>query len=90
MQNRGKKFIFFTLPYIVSGDANFEMKKTGLTLGGFIQPRVARNILEQGANVEKGLCQCFLWCVPKQMSVTFDELDKVNQDFSASVGMLFT
>ena len=72
--------------FSVSGDANFDMKKTGLTLGGFIQPSIARNILEQPANMEKGLCQRFLWCVPKPTPVAFEELQKVNQEFSASIG----
>ena len=62
------------------------MKQTGLTLGGFIQPSIARNLLEQPANVEKGLCQRFLWFVAKPTSVPFDDLEKVNRDFSASVG----
>lgn len=73
--------------YIVSGDANFDMKQTGLTLGGFIQPSVARNLLEQPANTEKGLCQRFLWFVPKPTPVPFDELEKVNAEFTADIGM---
>lgn len=73
----------------MSGEANFEMKKTGLTLGGFIQPSIARNLLEQPANVEKGLCQRFLWFAPKPTPIPFDELEKVNRDFSASIGTKF-
>ena len=59
---------------------------TGLTLGGFIQPSIAQNLLEQPANVEKGLCQTFLWFVAKPTPVPFDDLEKVNRDFSASIG----
>ena len=70
----------------VSGEANFEIKRTGLTLGGFIQLSIARNILEQPANMEKGLSQRFLWFVPEPIPVPFDELEKVNRDFSASIG----
>ena len=62
------------------------MKLTGLTLGGFIQPSVARNLLEQHANAEKGLCQRFLWFVPKPTPVPFNELEKVNVDFTACIG----
>lgn len=62
------------------------MKQTGLTLGGFIQPSIARNLLEQPANMEKGLSQRFLWFVPKPSPVPFDELERVDQDFSASIG----
>lgn len=64
------------------------METTGLTVGGFIQPSVARNILDQPANAEKGLCQRFLWFVPQPTPIPFDELTKVNREFSASVGML--
>lgn len=73
--------------FAVSGEANFEMKLTGLTLGGFIQPSIARNLLEQPTNVEKGLCQRFMWFVAKPTAVPFDDLEKVNRDFSASIGM---
>ena len=69
----------------MSGEANFEMKRTGLTLGGFIQPSISRNLLEQGANVEKGLCQRLLWFVPKPTPVPFNQLQKFNEDFSASI-----
>lgn len=74
--------IIISYIHVVSGEANFEMETTGLTLGGFIQPSVARNILEQQANAEKGLCQRFLWFVPKPTPVPFDELEKVDRDFS--------
>ena len=72
---------------VVSGDTNFEMKQTGLTVGGFIQPSVACNLLEQHANVEKGLCQRFLWFVPKPTPIPFDDLEKVNEVFSSYLGM---
>ena len=70
-------------------EANFAMKKTGLTLGGFIQPSIVKNILEQPSNVEKGLCQRFLWFAPKPTYVPFDQLEKTDRDFSASIGTLF-
>lgn len=76
------------LLFIVGGGANFEMETTGLTVGGFIQPSIARNILDQQANAEKGLCQRFLWFVSQPTPVPFDELDKVNREFSTSIGML--
>lgn len=37
----------------VSGDANFSMDVTALTIGGFTQPMVARNLIELQASVEK-------------------------------------
>ena len=70
---------------LVSSDTNFEMKQTGLTVGGFIQPSVARNLLKQHANIRRGLCQCFLWFVPKPIPIPFDELDNVDEDFSSSL-----
>ena len=73
----------------MSGEANFEMETTGLTIGGFIQPSIARNILDQAAKSEKGFFQRFLWFVPQPTPVPFEELPKVYRDFSASVGMKF-
>ena len=32
--------------YIVSGDANFEMERTALVVGGFTQPVVAKALIE--------------------------------------------
>ena len=70
----------------MSGEANFDMTKTGLTLGGFIQPSIVKGILEQPSNAEKGLCQRFLWFTPKPTPVPFDQLEKTDRDFSASIG----
>ena len=67
----------------MSGDANFSMQRT---LGGFIQPSVARILIEQQSNVEKGLCQRFLWIVPKPTIVTFDQLRQVDTGFTAAIG----
>ena len=72
----------------VSGDANFVMRHTAMTLGGFIQPSVARSLIELPANVEKGLCQCFLWLVPEPTFVTFDQLQQIDDSFITSIGML--
>ena len=62
------------------------MSHTGLTIGGFIQPIVAKNLLEQPINIEKGLCQRFLWIAPKPISVRFDELQCADQQFSTAIG----
>lgn len=70
----------------MSGDANFNMSHTSLTLGGFIQPSIARALIEVPQNVEKGLCQRFLWLAPKPVTVAFDDLQQVDSQFSASVG----
>lgn len=71
----------------VSGDANFSMKRTGLTLGGFIQPSVSRYYLEQVQSSNHGLSQRFLWFVPKSKPVLFRELTTVNKEFKTSLGM---
>ena len=39
----------------VTGEANFAMQSTRLTIGGFTQPGVARSLIEQPTNAEKGL-----------------------------------
>ena len=70
----------------VSGDANFSTQRTGMTLGGFIQPSVARALIEQQANVEKGMCQRFLWVVPKPAIVNFYQLQKVDTCFVSTIG----
>ena len=74
-------FTLLTIIYTVSGDANFTRKYTSLTVGGFMQPSVARTLIEQ-ANREKGFTQCYLWCCR--------ELQKVDMEFSASLGELFS
>lgn len=58
----------------VSGEANFAMDHTGLIVGGFIQPSVARKMIEAQGNVEKGLCQRFLWLIPEPVSTAFEDL----------------
>ena len=57
------QFIFYN--FLVSGDANFAIKRTSLTVGGFNQPYVARSLIELPGNAEKGLSQRFLWMFPK-------------------------
>ena len=66
------------------------MDHTGLTIGGFIQPSVAKSLVEVQANVEKGLCQRFLWIVPKPAVVPFSELQQVDKDFTATIGMHYS
>ena len=64
------------------------MTHIGMTLGGFIQPSVARSLIELQSNVEKGLCQRFLWLVPQPTIVKFDQLQEVDTDFVATIGTL--
>ena len=78
--------IIISYPNQVSGDANFAMQSTGITLGGFIQPGPARALLEVQANVEKGLCQRFLWLCPSATFVKFNQLQQVDRVFTAEIG----
>ena len=71
----------------MSGDANFSMDITSLTIGGFTQPTVARNLIELQASVEKGLSPRFLWIFPKPTYAQFETLEKVDESFTHSLGM---
>ena len=76
------KLLLFTCMHMsVSGDANFHMSKTGLTLGGFTQPSVAANLVELPQSQEKGLAQRFLWISPKPCFAKFATLEQVNEEF---------
>lgn len=72
--------------YIVSGDANFHMNKTGLTIGGFTQPTVAKSVIENPQAVEKGLMQRFLWIIPKPSYSAFTSLEPANSSFCKYLG----
>ena len=63
------------------------MGHTGLTVGGFTQPSVVKTIISNPSNSDKGLCQRFLWLVPKPVAVSFEQLQQVNKDFCTSIGM---
>jgi len=57
------------------------MKKTGLTVGGFTQPSVAKSLLESPQAIERGLVQRFLWIFPKPTYSKFAKLQRTNQSF---------
>lgn len=59
---------------LVTGEANFSMASTNLTLGGFTQPAVARSMIELPANAEKGLSKRFIWTFPKPTYAEFETL----------------
>lgn len=71
----------------MTGDANFCMESTSLTVGGFSQPAVARSIIEQPGSSEIGLAQRILWLFPKPAYAKFSSLESVNQEFSDKLGM---
>lgn len=62
------------------------MDKTALTICGFTQPNVARNLIELQASVEKGLSPRFLWVFPKPTYAKFETLERVDEVFTNSVG----
>lgn len=63
------------------------MNYTALTVGGFTQPSVARNLLELQPAVEKGLVQRFLWIIPKPSFAPFSSLESANKPFSDLLGI---
>ena len=70
----------------VTGEADFVMECTGLTVGGFTQPAVVRTLIEEPNSAEKGLCQRFLWVFPKPVFARFATLEPVDQKFTDAVG----
>ena len=57
------------------------MTSTMLTVGGFTQPAVARSMIEQPSNSEKGLSSHFLWFFPNILYGAFDDLGEVDEEF---------
>ena len=62
------------------------MNRTGLTVGGFTQPTVARSLIELQQSVEKGLAQRFLWIMPKPTYSKFCSLESVDETFYEYLG----
>ena len=71
---------------LVTGEANFSMDVTSLTVGGFNQPAVARTLIGLPGNAEKGLSQRFLWLYPKPIYGKFETLEPVREDFIETIG----
>lgn len=74
--------------FIVSGEANFIMSSTRLTIGGFTQAGTARNLIDMPANSEKGLSHRFLWLFPKPLFGKFSSLEKIDEEFIADLSKL--
>lgn len=72
--------------FLVSGEANFVMSSTRLTVGGFTQPGVARNVTDIPANSEKGLSHRFIWTFPRPIYGKFESLSEVNKSFGENIG----
>ena len=71
----------------VSGDSNFNMGHTGLTVGGFTQPSVARNTDHQQSIKfwQRPMSAVHLACT-KPVAVCFDQLQQVDKEFCTSIG----
>lgn len=70
----------------VTGEANFSMPSTSLTVGGFNQPLFSRTVMETPGNAEKGISQRFLWLIPKPVYSKFDSLQPIDKDFVDNIG----
>lgn len=64
------------------------MSSTRLTIGGFTQPGVARDLIEMPSNSEKGLSHRFIWIFPKPLYGKFASLKNVDKKFSSHIGNL--
>ena len=65
----------------MTGDANFSMESTCLTVGGFSQPSVARVL-------GRGLSQRFLWLFPRPSYSRFGTLEAVDYTFTEKISKL--
>lgn len=70
----------------VTGDTNFAMPFTRLTVGGFTQPGVARSLIELPSNAEKGLSHRLLWLFPSPLFGKFSSLKEVDKSFQHAMG----
>ena len=70
----------------VTGEANFTMPRTRLTVGGFTQPGVAGALIELPSNAEKGLSHRFIWLFLKPLFGKFSTLGEVDKEFQLNMG----
>ena len=68
------------------GDANFSMKTTSLTVGGFNQLAVARSLIELPGNAEKDLSQWFLRLFPQPVYGNFESLGTIDTVLTGKIG----
>lgn len=70
----------------MTGEANFSMPSTSLTVGGFSQPSVAKSLIEQSGSTDTGFCQRFLWLFPQPTYAKFDTLESADCVFTEKLG----
>lgn len=73
----------------VSGDANFSMKRTALTVGGFTQPQSAKALIELPSSLEKGLTQRILWMFPQPCFSDIEKFEIVDVKFQDYIGKIY-
>ena len=78
--------ILVLMLFVVSGDADFAMSSTMITIGGFTQPGVARSIIEAPTNMDRGFSHHFLWFFPPTQYASFASLTEINQIFVDKLG----
>ena len=83
--------MIITLPtlHAETGDANFSINVTRLTVGGFNQPAVARSLIELTGKAESGFSQRFLWLFPKPVYGKFNTYENVD-DFILKISKSYT
>ena len=62
------------------------MDRTALTVGGFTQPCVSKQLFEQQASTDKGLTQRFLWIFPEPEFGDFETLERLDKEFYDDLG----
>ena len=77
--------MLLTCTYIVTGEANFNMSLTRLTIGGFTQAGTARSLIQMPVNSEKRLSHRFLWLFPKPPYGKFSSLEKIDEVFTTAL-----
>ena len=81
-----------TFPFLVTGNANFNMEQTTFTLVGFTQPHTAMPIIQDTQNNAKGFTSRFLWFFPEPVycrmrdTVLTEEESSQITDFKKKLG----
>ena len=76
--------------HTVTGEANFSIETTSLTVGGFNQPDVARSLIEVPGKAERGFSQRFLWLFPRPVHGKFDSYEMIDDEFVDKIGDIYS
>ena len=72
--------------FSVTGDANYSMETTNLTIVGSSQPVVSRTLIEHSGSTEVGLAQRIFWIFPQPSYAKISSLEAVQRDFIDIIG----